>query len=77
MTDGGADSERGQKGLQGGWPRGGLMEDQHRHHQSETNFSDKIPRHAAWILGRAWDRDRHPRGQAAPTANGHEGGGPP
>ena len=53
------------------------MEDHHGHHQSETHFGYRIPQHGAWFLGRAQEGNHHLLGQAYPTANGHEGGGPP
>ena len=76
VKDGGADCERAQKVIQGDWTCGYIIEDQHGYHQFGTHFGDRVPLHAAWILGMARDRNHHIWGQDYPTANSNKGGGP-
>ena len=43
---------------------------------TDTTFHHHLPQRPPRIPGRSRNGDRHPRGQAAPAACGHEEGGP-
>ena len=66
---------QGEKGLPGHCPRGGGVEGSGGDSKSPFHILHHLPRRPPWFLGRSRHGDRHPRGQAASAACGHEGGG--
>ena len=73
---GGSPYPQGEEGLPGHRPRGGGVEGSGGDFKSPFHILHHLPRRPTWLQGRSRHGDRHPRGQAAIAACGHEGGGP-
>ena len=73
---GGSPYPQGEEGLPGHRPRGGGVEGSGGNFKSPFHILHHLPRLPTWLQGRSRHGDRHPRGQAAIAACGHEGGGP-
>ena len=73
---GGGPHPKREGGLPGHRPRGGNVEGRGGEFKSPPHLLHHLPRRTPWVPVRSRHGDRHPRGQAAPAACCHEGGGP-